>query len=121
MKKKLAIIGASYLQLPLVKKAKEMGLETICFAWEDGAVCKGLADQFYPFSIIEKERILQKCLEIGIDGITTIASDTAVVTVNYVASRMGLRSNPDEVKKDTLMLMSLRQSSLWLTIKIITK
>lgn len=34
MKKKLAIIGASYLQLPLVKKAKEMGIETHCFAWE---------------------------------------------------------------------------------------
>jgi hypothetical protein len=33
MKKKIAIIGASYLQLPLVLKAKEMGLETICFAW----------------------------------------------------------------------------------------
>jgi hypothetical protein len=33
MKKKIAIIGASYLQLPLVLKAKEMGWETICFAW----------------------------------------------------------------------------------------
>ena len=38
--KKLAIIGASYLQLPLVRKAKEMGIETFCFAWADGAVCK---------------------------------------------------------------------------------
>ena len=45
--KTLAIIGASYLQLPLVKKAKEMGLRTICFAWEDGAVCKDVADKFY--------------------------------------------------------------------------
>ena len=62
MNKKLAIIGASYLQLPLVKKAKEIGIETICFAWEDGAVCKDMADQFYPISIIEKENILNKCL-----------------------------------------------------------
>lgn len=92
--KKLAIIGASYLQLPLVKKAKEMGIKTICFAWEEGAVCKDVADQFYPISIIEKEEILKTCQEIGIDGITTIASDTAVVTVNYVASRMGLIANP---------------------------
>ena len=35
MKKKIAIIRASYLQLPLVLKAKEMGLETICFAWRE--------------------------------------------------------------------------------------
>ena len=94
--KKLAIIGASYLQLPLVKKAKAMGLETYCFAWEEGAVCRDIADLFYPISIIEKEIILEKCREIGIDGITTIASDTAVVTVNYVANKLGLISNPDE-------------------------
>lgn len=91
---KLAIIGASYLQLPLVKKAREMGIETHCFAWEEGAICKDIADYFYPISIIEKEKILKKCREIGIDGITTIASDTATVAVNYVASHMGLISNP---------------------------
>ena len=38
MGKRLAIIGASYLQLPLVLKAREMGLETLCFAWKEGAV-----------------------------------------------------------------------------------
>ena len=96
MKKKLAIIGASYLQLPLVKKAIELGLETHCFAWEEGAVCRKIADFFYPISIIEKDKILDVCREIGIDGITTIASDTAIVTVNYVACKLGLISNPDE-------------------------
>lgn len=96
MKKKIAIIGGSYLQLPAVRKAKELGYEVHCFSWRDGAVCANEADFFYPISIIEKEPILEKCREIGIDGITTIASDVAVLTVNYVASRMGLISNPDE-------------------------
>ncbi|WP_259322190.1 hypothetical protein [Bacteroides stercorirosoris] len=40
MKKKLAIIGGSYLQLPAVLKAKELGYEVHCFAWRDGAVCE---------------------------------------------------------------------------------
>ena len=44
MKKKLAIIGGSYLQLPIVKKAKEMGVETHCFSWRDGAVSADVAD-----------------------------------------------------------------------------
>lgn len=109
MKKKLAIIGASYLQLPLVQKAKDMGIETICFAWEEGAVCKSIADHFYPISIIEKEDILKKCQEVGIDGITTIASDTAVITVNYVASHMGLLSNPDEYSEVTTNKNKMRQ------------
>lgn len=91
--KKLAIIGASYLQLPLVKKAKEMGIETHCFAWPDGAVCKDIADFFYSISILEKDTILQKCIEINIDGITTIATDMAVPTICYVAEKMNLISN----------------------------
>lgn len=93
MKKKLAIIGASYLQLPLVEKAKEMGLETHCFAWSEGAICKEKADFFYPISILEKDDILQKCIDIKIDGITTIATDMAVPTICYVAEKMNLVSN----------------------------
>lgn len=92
--KKIAIIGASYLQTPLVVKAKAMGVETHCFAWEDGAVCKDIADFFYPISILEKEDILSICKQIKIDGITTIASDAAVPTVCFVAEKMGLIGNP---------------------------
>lgn len=94
--KKLAIIGASYLQMPLVKKAKEMGLEVHCFAWEEGAVCKDVADYFYPISIIEHEQILKVCQDVGIDGVCTIASDVAAPTVSYIAEKMGLTANPYE-------------------------
>lgn len=91
---KIAIIGASYLQLPLVEKAKIMGLETHCFAWETNAVCKHIADFFYPISITEKEKILSVCQQLKIDGILTIASDLAVETVNYIAEKMDLIANP---------------------------
>ena len=94
--KTLAIIGASYLQLPLVRKAKEMGLRTICFAWTEGAVCKDVADKFYPISVTDKEAILKVCLEEKIDGITSIASDVAVPTIAYVAANMGLIGNTEE-------------------------
>lgn len=90
---KLAVIGASYLQLPLVKKAKEIGLEVHCFAWAEGAVCKDLADFFYPISIVDKEEILDVCQQVGIDGICTIASDVAAPTVAYVANKMNLVGN----------------------------
>lgn len=99
--KKLAVIGGSYLQLPVVKKAKEMGIEVHCFSWTDGAVCKEVADFFYPISIIEKETILYECRNIGIDGILSIASDIAVTTVNYIAEKLGLVGNKD--KYSTIM------------------
>ena len=57
----LAVIGASYLQRPLVLKAKEMGLRVICFAWADGAVCAEIANVFYPVSMVEKDKVLEIC------------------------------------------------------------
>ena len=106
--KKIAIIGGSYLQQPAVEMAQACGYEVHCFAWREGATCDKVADYFYPISIVEKEQILEKCEEIGIDGITTIASDVAVPTVCYVAERMGLIGNGYEnaLKSTNKYLMS---------------
>ena len=58
--KKIVIIGANNFQMPLIKKAKQLGYETHVFAWADGAVGAEFADYFYPISIIEKEKILYR-------------------------------------------------------------
>lgn len=109
MNKKIAIIGASYLQQPLVEKCKEMDVYSICFAWEDGAVCKDLCDKFYPISTVDKDEILKVCQEENIDGITTIASDVATLTVNYVAEKMGLIGNPDKYSQTATNKYLMRQ------------
>lgn len=96
MKEKLVIIGANDFQNQLILKAKSLGYETHVFAWEDGAVGKENADYFYPVSIIEKEEILRICKEIKPTGICSIASDLAVITVNYVAEKLGLPCNKYE-------------------------
>jgi len=94
--KKLAILGASYLQVPLIYKAKQMGIETHVFAWENGAVGKEFSDFFYPISILDKESILLKCKEIGIHGITAIGTDIAMPAVNYIANALNLIGNSME-------------------------
>lgn len=66
------------------------------FAWKADDVGEKSADYFYPISIVEKESILEKCQQIGIDGICSISSDLAVITVNYVADKMGLVGNSPE-------------------------
>lgn len=93
--KKIAIIGASELQNPLIEKAKEMGIETHVFAWECGDIGEQTADFFYPISIVEKEKILEKCREIGVDAVTTIATDLGNVVASYVAREMGLVANSE--------------------------
>lgn len=95
--KKLAILGASYLQLPLVKRAKELEIEVHCFAWDDDkAICKFEADFFYDISVLEKKLILEKCKEVRIDGIVTIATDICVPVIAYVAEVLNLVGNSNE-------------------------
>ena len=108
--KKLAIIGANDFQNPLILKAKELGYETHVFAWQDGSIGEKTADFFYPISIVEKEQILEECKKIGIDGITTIASDLATVTVNYVAKEMGLPGNSLECNKKSTNKYEMRKA-----------
>ena len=115
--KKLAIIGASYLQLPLVEKAKELGIETHCFAWSSGAVCQEICDFFYDISTLEKELILGKCNEIGIDGVMTIASDIAVPTVCYVANKLSLIGNSFENSYTTTNKYLMRNALIKSNIK----
>lgn len=91
--KKLVIIGANDFQNQLILEAKSLNYETHVFAWEDGAVGKETADYFYPISIIEKEKILEKCQEIQPVGVCSIASDLAAITVNFVAEGLGLPCN----------------------------
>lgn len=108
--KKLAIIGASYLQRPLVKKAIDMGLETHVFAWEEGNVVEDITDFYYPISIIKKEQILKKCNDIQIDGITSIASDLAMPTVNFIAHNLNLVGNSIEATRVSTDKFRMRQA-----------
>lgn len=94
--KRLVIIGANDFQNQLILKAKEKGFETHVFAWKDGSIGEKTADFFYPISIVEKEQILEICKKIKPDGVCSIASDLATITVNYVAEKLGLTCNSKE-------------------------
>lgn len=108
-KEKIAIIGANDFQNRLILKAKDMGYETHVFAWQCGDVGEKNADYFYPISIIEKEKILNICRKIQPCAVLSIASDLAVVAVNYVAENLGLPSNGIETTKYTTNKYEMRK------------
>ena len=116
--KKLAIIGASYLQEPLIQKAIDMGIETHVFAWASGDVGEDIADYFYPISIIEKEEILEKCKQIGIDGICTIASDLAVaITSKRIDLGLTQKEFAEKIGKTQTMISKWENADCNFTIK----
>lgn len=112
MKQKIAIIGASAFQNPLILKAKEKGYETHVFAWKAGDVGERTADVFYDVSITEKDEILEICQREGISGICSIGSDLACLAVSYVAEKMGLTANSIQCSEISTNKYKMRQAFL---------
>ncbi len=108
--RKIVIIGANSFQNPLILKAKEMGFETHVFAWRDGSVGERTADFFYPVSIVERERILEECRRIRPEAIASIGSDLAMLTVNYVAEKLGLPGNSMECTRISTNKYEMRRA-----------
>lgn len=98
--KTIAIIGVSTGQMAICRKAKEMGLRTIAFGWDNGAVCKELVDKYYPISITDVDAIVKTCRKEFVSGVVSNASDLTARIVSIVSMKLGLKGNdPDVVDK----------------------
>ena len=96
--KKLAIVGAQRMAKNYAINAREMGVETHCFAWPKGAVAKDCVDHFYPISIFEVEQIISVCRSIGIDGVVS-TSELTIPVAAQVAAKLGLNGIDVETAK----------------------
>ena len=90
--KKLAVIGCGVAALPILKKAKEMDVETYCFADDGIEEAMGLADNFIQTDFFEIDSVYKKCIEYGIDGIIATSEITTEVTA-ILANRLHLPGN----------------------------
>ncbi len=90
--KKIAIIGAQHIAIIFAKRMKELGIESHCFSWEKDKFISKYVDYFHPISIFEKEKILKKCKEIGINGVVATTELTISISA-YIAQELGLNGN----------------------------
>ena len=100
MTKKIMILGASALQVPAIKKAKEMGYEVISVDYDPDAVGFELADVKLVVSTLDQEEVLRQARIYEPDVIITSTSDGPVRTAAYVNEKMG--KQPDLAYKDSL-------------------
>lgn len=94
MNKTIAIIGASKGQRAVYLKARELGFRIIGFAWSESAICKDLADSFFPISITETDTIVDICRKEGVSGVISNGSDVTAEAVSMISSRLGLPGVP---------------------------
>lgn len=88
--KKLMILGAGVYQIPLIKKANEMGIETIVVSIPGKYPGFDYAKKVYYEDTTDCEKILAIARKERINGIVTAGSDVAVVTVGKVCDELGL-------------------------------
>ena len=92
--KRLLMLGGSMQQIPIIKRAKEMGLYVItCDYCPDNPGHK-FADEYYNVSTTDLDAVLELAKRLNIDGIVAYASDPAAPTAAYVSEKLGLPGNP---------------------------
>ncbi len=91
--KSVFILGASRLQIPAIKKAKEKGLYVYVLDYDPNAEGIKYADQFLEISTIDKEAVYEAALEYKPDFIITSTSDMPVRTVSWVCEKLGKKTD----------------------------
>ncbi len=87
--KKMMILGASALQVPAIKKAKELGYQIILVDYDENAVGFALADVKLVVSTLDQEEVYRQALIYQPDVVITSTSDGPVRTAAYVNEKLG--------------------------------
>ena len=88
--KKILIVGAGFLQSFVIKKAQNMGYETLVVDADPKAVGFYFADKHAVINIVDEKACLAYAQKENIDGVLTAATDYGVLTAAYIAKEMHL-------------------------------
>lgn len=88
--RKIMVLGAGIYQVPLIRKAKEMGLYVIAVSVPGAYPGFALADKCAYVDTTDKEAVLRLAREEEICAVVTAGTDVCVPTLGYVCDEMGL-------------------------------
>lgn len=88
--KKILILGAGIYQVPLIKTARRLGIESIVVSIPGNYPGFELADKVYYENTTDYAKVLEIAKDEKIDGIVTAGTDVAVITIGKVCDALGL-------------------------------
>ena len=88
--KRLLIIGASILQLPAIRCAKELGYYVGVADYDNKAIGIPYADEYFNVSTIDIEGITKTAREFKPDGIMTLGTDMPMRAIAVATTDLGL-------------------------------
>lgn len=114
--KKLLIIGASVLQVPAIRKAKELGYYVGVLDINPNAPGMKMADKSYVVSTVDISGAIKAASEFTPDGVMTLATDMPMRVVASIADHFGLPGiSPDVAIKATdkiAMIENFRENNV---------
>lgn len=84
------ILGASPLQVPMIRRARELGMRSVVVDMNPQAPGVALADEFHPISTNDVQAITALARERGVDGVTTVGTDMPVRSIAAATQALGL-------------------------------
>lgn len=97
--KRLLILGAMAMHVPIIKRAKERGIYVITCDYIPENIGHKYADEAYFDSTTDLDAVLNLAKRCEVDGVMTYNSDPAALTAAYVSEKLGLPGNSFESVK----------------------
>ena len=92
--RKLLILGAGIYQVPLIKKAKKMGLYTIAASYAGNYPGLSLADETWEVDTTDAVRLTALAKQADISGVCTSGTDVAILSLGTICEELGLPGVP---------------------------
>lgn len=87
---KLMILGAGVYQVPLIRKAQSLGIETVVVSYPGPYPGLEIADRTLLIDTTDAASVLAAAQREMVDGITTTGTDVAMRTIGVVCDALGL-------------------------------
>lgn len=88
--KKLLVLAAGILQVPVIKKAKEMGIYVVATDGDPNAVGLAMADKPIVVNITSEEEMLRVAREEHVDGVIHPCSEVSMNVMGRINEELGL-------------------------------
>lgn len=106
--RKLLFLGGPVFQIPMIEKAKAMGLRVGIVDRDEEAAARPYADDFFRASLLDQEAVFSVVENYRPDGVICGACDTSVQTAAAVCERFNLPGNTMAMAKcatDKLLML----------------
>lgn len=92
--KKVLFLGGTAIQMPAIRKAKEMGLYVITCDNRPSNPGHALADEYHDISIADNDAVLQLAEALQVDGVVNYILEPGIQAAAYAQEHMGKPANP---------------------------